>query len=405
MAAHRAIVVGIDTPIGLTVVRELGQHGVQVYGLAQSRSAVGLYSRYLEGGYIREREEERRVEQINTIARTTGAKFLLAVSEGDILFLNRNAERLEVRLLVPDARPMALVLNKAETYARARTIDLDVPIAHSIEDAGMIEPLLGRVEYPVILKWADPGSVRSRLRKANRPLLKAEYCHTPGELRTALERYAPVGVFPMIQSFCPGVGLGHMIFMYEGRPLLRFQHRRLHEWPPEGGVSTMCESVSWEQHSELMDKSVALLRSMEWQGPAMVEYRYDPRTDRAVLMEVNGRFWGSLPLAHHAGACFAWYTYSVLGLGRILEHRPYRPGLRCRFMVPETRRLLRILFRPGSIQDRRLRFGRLAESLGYVVDFVRPRTHYYVFKWSDPCPFIADMWAVLRKAITRSDTA
>ena len=36
----------------------------------------------------------------------------------------------------------------------------------------------------------------------------------------------------------------------------------------------------------------------------MVEYRHDPSTGRCCLMEINGRFWGSLQLAIDAGVDF-----------------------------------------------------------------------------------------------------
>ena len=75
----------------------------------------------------------------------------------------------------------------------------------------------------------------------------------------------------------------------------------------------------------------------------MVEYRLDPRSGRAALMEINGRFWGSLPLAYHAGVPFAWFTYAVLVLGVVPAPPRYRAGVRCRFMVPETRRLLTLV--------------------------------------------------------------
>lgn len=34
-------------------------------------------------------------------------------------------------------------------------------------------------------------------------------------------------------------------------------------------------------------------------------------------MQINGRFWGSLPLAYHSNAPFGRYTYQVLGLGQV----------------------------------------------------------------------------------------
>jgi hypothetical protein len=39
-----AVVLGIDTPIGLAIIRDLGRHGVTVYGIARSEGALGLSS-------------------------------------------------------------------------------------------------------------------------------------------------------------------------------------------------------------------------------------------------------------------------------------------------------------------------------------------------------------------------
>ena len=45
-----AIVLGIDTPIGMTVVRDLGMHGVPVYGIGRGPAALGMHSRFLRRG-------------------------------------------------------------------------------------------------------------------------------------------------------------------------------------------------------------------------------------------------------------------------------------------------------------------------------------------------------------------
>jgi hypothetical protein len=116
-----------------------------------------------------------------------------------------------------------------------------------------------------------------------------------------------------------------------------------------------------------------------------------------MFMEVNGRFWGSLPLAVHAGAPFAWYTYSVLGLRRVPEARPYRVGLRCRCMLPEYRRLFTVLFRRSAIQDRQLRLNPLAELASVLAGFFDPRQRYFVLSLDDPLPMLRDLRAVLAK--------
>jgi predicted ATP-grasp superfamily ATP-dependent carboligase len=188
-----------------------------------------------------------------------------------------------------------------------------------------------------------------------------------------------------------------MFLMKDGRALMRFQHRRLHEWPPEGGVSTLCESLPPDANAALMEKSEALLREIGWEGPAMVEYRRDPATGGTALMEINGRFWGSLPLASAAGAHFALGTYLALGLGEPLGQPGYRAGLRCRYMVPETRRLLRVTLGRRSIPDRNLRFNTRRELLHYLGGFAG--SHYYVFRWADPLPFLADLAFMAREAV------
>jgi len=115
------------------------------------------------------------------------------------------------------------------------------------------------------------------------------------------------------------------------------------------------------------------------------------------LMEINGRFWGSLPLAYHSGAHFPYLYYRLFGLGLPVDAPGYRAGVRCRYMVPETKRLARVLFAAHKIPDRSLSFKRLPELLSYLADFVRPCSHYFVFDRRDPQPFFRDVQQILSK--------
>lgn len=394
------IVLGIDTPIGLTVVRELGEHGVEVHGIARNARGVGLYSRWLRRGYLRPPAPADLPALLDRIARDSGAPFLLTVSMGDALAMRAAADAGELprlRVLGPGRDKLELVNDKAAICRIAAGLGIPVPATWEPEPADLDRPLPESLTFPCILKWRDPEVVAAPLAARGLPLLKTEYAHDPAELARALERTRPLGQFPLVQSYCPGRGLGQMFLMRGGEALLRFQHRRLHEWPPEGGTSTMCESVGLDEHPELMAQSEALLRHIGWQGPAMVEYRHEAATGRTALMEINGRFWGSLPLASQAGARFGLGTYYALGLERPLPPAPpYRAGRRCRYMIPETRRLLAVASPGGAVQDRSLRFNAGQEALGYMAGFVRPGMGYYVFAAKDPKPFLADAGFIAR---------
>jgi predicted ATP-grasp superfamily ATP-dependent carboligase len=398
----RALVFGVDSQIGLAVVRELADHGVEVYGIGHSPRAVGLYSRVLTRGWVAERGSDP-VDLVNRIAAELDIPFLLVVGEAQINLFNAERHRLEgIRPLIPEPDRMALVLDKAQVSALANELGIDTPAIREIRPGQDLTALASDLAYPVVLKWANPLAVGPLLRPHGLPLEKLSYCHDASELVASLRRFDVVRQYPLVQSYVPGHGLGQMFFMQGGEVLLRFQHRRLHEWPPEGGASTYCESLAPDAHPEVAERSLALLRRIGWEGSAMVEYRYAPATGKTVLMEINGRFWGSLPLAYQAGAPFAWLTYAVLGKGQRPVLAPYRVGQRCSFLTPELKRLHRILLHPELIPDRTLRFGKACAVWESFAAQLSPRTSHYLFRWSDPLPALADLWFGIRAAIGRS---
>lgn len=398
-----AIVFGVDTPIGLTIARELGGRGVEVTGIGRSTTALGRFSRHVRHFEVRPTDDEGIAAMLRGIAaRSPDGALLLAVSESDIVVLNRLRDRVPgVRMLIPRADRFAAVLDKAVTLRAAEAAGVPVPWTLPLDEivAGGMARYSGR--FPVVAKWPNPLAAQPRLAAIGVPFEKLAYCYNWADLERMHARLAPAGVFPLVQEHCPGYGLGQFVLMHHGAPILTFQHRRVHEWPPEGGFASLCESLPSTAHRETMERSIALLRALDWEGAAMVEYRYDPASDRAVLMEINGRFWGSQPLARHAGALFGWTTYAVLGEVAQAGTTPYRAGVRCCNGIPEIKRLLRIVLHPELVADKSLHFSRSGELARYLLTLLDPRTRYYVASWSDPMPFFADLFFGLSRAARR----
>ena len=390
-----AIVLGIDTPIGLTVMRELGGHGVPVHGIARTKDAIGRASRWCNGFTLR--PEGAIGQWLPPIIRKTRARAVLAVSEDDLLALAALPPVIEhCRIITPRADKLAIALDKMRTLAAARAVGIAAPESWQPRAGEDFNGRAAGLAYPVILKWADPPAILPILAKRGLAFEKSERVSNAPTMLAALARYDGIGTWPLVQRYCPGTGLGQMFHMADGRSTLTFQHRRIHEWPPEGGVSTLCASVPLDNHAEQRTKSEALLRSIGWEGPAMVEYRFDAATGTYWLMEINGRFWGSLPLSDHAGVHFAWETYRAALFGGIEPQPSIRPR-KARYMVPETRRLARLLIGPKSA-DPQFRATPWRDLATYVLGFFDPRMRYFVWHWSDPGPFLADMRNIIRKA-------
>lgn len=393
-----AIVLGADTPIGLTVIRELGEHGVAVHAVGRTPQALGFASRWCRSHSVRPKGP--LADWIGALIAAQRPKVLLAISEHDLVALAELPAEIDgCRILTPRAAPLDLVLDKSATLRAASAVGIDVPESWQPEAGEDVAARAAALVYPVIVKWANPPAVTALLDAHGLALEKAEFADDAAGLFAILERYRPMGMWPLVQTYCKGVGLGQMLHMKDGRATLRFQHRRLHEWPPEGGTSTLCAGEPLDRHREQMTRSEALLRAIGWEGPAMVEYRYDAAAGRYWLMEINGRFWGSLPLARASGAAFAWETYRC-GLGEAGGGQQVVAGRRARYMIPETRRLLKLLTFARS-RDPYFRSRPFVDLASYVLGFVDPRSRYYVFTLSDPRPFFADLWNGVRKLLRR----
>jgi predicted ATP-grasp superfamily ATP-dependent carboligase len=387
------VVLGLETQIGLGVVRELGRAGVKVVGVAHSGSAIGLSSRYLWKGLVASKPRSQElIDLLSGLGATYGPCPLLTVSEANMLWLQAHASEVSpLKPVLPPASALDVVLDKAQTIRAAKLVGIDVPESWQPMSADDVAVRASEFPCPAVLKWSDPNRIASRLQSAGLALLKAEYVDDPAALRAALQRFNVVESWPLVQQYCAGSGLGQFFYMKDGLAVRRFQHRRVAEWPPEGGVSSVADAVPLSRHTELQEKSVQLLRSIGWQGVAMVEYRFDDRSGRAWLMEVNGRFWGSFPLAVHSGAGFALLSY-LDGCGASLPKLPSaRDDLRCRMVGTEVKRLRRLLFQREQILDRRYEVRPVREVLRFLSDFLRPRSRYYVADLDDPRPLMTDL--------------
>lgn len=392
------LLLGGETAIALTVVRELGGHGVPVDVIGKTRDAIAGHSRHCRRLYLRPEERDFAAWLPGMVAQS-GAKALMAISEGDLVALAALPDVIgDCRVLTPRAEPLALVLDKSRTLAAARAAGLDVPASWQPVAGEDFAARAAALTYPVILKWSDPPAIWAPLEAAGLPFRKIDYADGPQALVAALAHYDCIGQWPIVQSYCGGYGFGQMLMMASGRATLRFQHRRLREYPATGGVSTLSASVPLHQHRAQMQRSEALLAAIGWEGPAMVEYRHDPVTGRYWLMEINGRFWGSLPLASQSGVCFAWEQYRI-ALNLDGAPQPAYRRRRARYAIPDAKRLIALLRNPASATapDGTPSPRRIGALLAWLADHFDPRTGYYVWSWRDPKPFFADLAAFIRK--------
>jgi protein-tyrosine-phosphatase len=264
------------------------------------------------------------------------------------------------------------VLNKSRTLEAAQKIGIKIPFTCTIT-AEELDSVASQLRFPVVAKPERKGAAA----------FKVYYFHTLQELSKALNAnsWGPV----MLQEYCPGVGVGIEILIHKGECIARFQHHRLKEAPVTGGVAIL--AIAEEPDPELFASSMALLRALEWEGVAMVEFRSDRETGESALMEVNGRFWGSVSFPIMAGVDFPLYYWQVLHGEHPTVPPRYSVGMRWRWSPGYIDRLQSFLFRNTGRPGRKPSLMR--DLMRTPADF-SPSIKEAVWSWSDPRPFFEE---------------
>lgn len=385
----RVLVTDGEERAALAVVRSLGRAGYRPLVCSSRTKPLAGASRFAVAeartrdpredpqGYAREVEELLERWRVDVLLPVTDASLLA--------LLSRRRRWPEVRLPFPPLAVFREVSDKRVMAETARGLGLAVPETWRLPRKGAgpgrdAPPLT----FPLVVKPA-----RSVVEAGGSYLeVGVSQAEDQDELEACLDAL-PREAYPvLLQERIVGQGTGVFLLRWRGETLAAFAHRRIREKPPWGGVSVYRESVPLEE--DLRRRSELLLEHFGWEGVAMVEFKREETSGIPFLMEVNGRFWGSLQLAVDAGVDFPrLLTEAALGL----EPEPvtrYRTGVRCRWWWGEVDHLLTRLRRPS--RERRIPPGTPGSwsALSELVAPSRPGDRTEVLRLDDPRPFLRE---------------
>jgi predicted ATP-grasp superfamily ATP-dependent carboligase len=294
-------------------------------------------------------------------------------------------------LAVPPFPAFDLATNKARLLDYARRCGVPVPLTHVVDGRARLNEVIDRVRYPAVVK-----PVHSRMRTAEGWVLgTAHYAYSRAELERLYEAHAYLASHPsLIQERIVGSGVGMFALFDQGRLVAEFSHRRLREKPPAGGASVLSESLPVDPR--LREFAVRMLGPLGWHGVAMMEYKQDRRTGELVLMEVNGRFWGSLELAVDAGVDFPFLAFQLARGIRPAAPPAYRLGVKNRWLLGDLDHLLLRLARSARTLDLPDGAPSTARTLLDFLKIVEPQLHYEVLSATDWRPFAHEVWDYVR---------
>ena len=373
----------------LAVVRSLGRAGHQVHVASSRKHSLAGTSRYCHHSVQTPdplSQPASFVDYVRGYVKQAGIEVMLPISDASALALLPIKDSLGTTVIpFPSHDAFVRICDKHAVMQAASEVGIRIPeqrVINSVSEATTTD--FDGLGFPLVLKPAR--SVVSLNGKRSKTAVL--HVSDAQALRHALTSL-PAEAFPvLVQRRVVGPGVGVFLLLWNGEVFAAFSHRRIREKPPSGGVSVLRESVALDP--KLLERSSALLKSFGWQGAAMVEYKIDSATGDPYLMEINGRFWGSLQLAIDAGVDFPQLLVSLALGQRPAPVRSYRIGVQTRWLMGDVDQLLTRLRRSRAQLSLPPDVGGKGKAVLEFLAAFGPSSRGEVFRVSDPMPGILE---------------
>lgn len=395
----RILVLDGHSAAALSITRSACEAGHWVaVGANEGLFAASISSRYCRIGFeypVCTQAPGPFVDSILEFARAQAIDLVVPVTDWTLGPLSAARKRFAgiCQVAMPSQTALDFASDKYKTVELAKSLGIDVPASRLVESLDDLNQLK-QSQFPLVVK--DRYSVRWIDNKA--VLGAVSYAHSSAEVERKVEERLRAAGDVLLQGFISGVGIGFSCFVAGGRAFVPFQWERVREMDPRGSGSSARKSVPLEP--TLVARSIKLITEMGFEGIAMVEYK---RTadGRYVLMEVNGRPWGSIGLPVACGIDYPRYLIEWW----IQEKLPpltvaYPDGILCRRLVGELTHLSNI--RRGRPPNWPGAYPNFWSSLFSMALPWRPGTCYDDVWLSDPRPGAAGIWNWFQSRMKRS---
>jgi predicted ATP-grasp superfamily ATP-dependent carboligase len=382
------IVTGASRRASLAIVRSLGQKGICVIAAGDSKGVPTFLSKYCKNRILYtspQKNADRYLMEMLESVKNGGYKVLMPLHDFELIPIVKEIDKFlkYTEVPFPDYETLVKTLDKSKTLEIAIKNNIPVPKTYFVNDINEVNHVSKEINYPAVIKPRSQTNWDG-IQATTVYVTGKNYVKSPKDL---IQRYFEIhnrSKYPLIQEYVKGGGFGVGLLFNHGKPRAAFAYKRLMEYPITGGPSTLRESI---QYPIMVEYAIRLLKAMKWHGVAMVEFKVT-KDDKPVLMEVNGRFWGSLALPYYAGMDFPYLLYKMAVDGDVKPQFDYKVGVKCRWLIPGD-----ILHLLSAINDPNHSTGKA------IKDFIKFREkdlYYDYFSWDDPLPAVGALITSLK---------
>jgi D-aspartate ligase len=383
-----AIIIGLDSMQGIQAARILAGRGVPVIAIAEDPGHHCCRTKTCHEILFTNTGNEELIETLETLGPKLEQKAVLFPCEDtSVLLVSRHCQRLEewYHVVLPTSDVVEMMMDKVRFYTYAQEEGFPIPRTFVLASRTDAEQATRQLPFPCILKPPHRSQGWAQHTK-----LKAFKPSSVGELLALYDRYKPWADVLIAQEWIEGTDANlyscNCYFDAGSQPLVTFIARKLRQWPPETGQSSLGEEC---RDDVVLRETIRLFRRVQYRGLGYVEMKRDERSGKYFIMEPNiGRPTGRSAIAE-AGGVELLYTMYCDALGW-----PLPPNLEQRYGGVKWIHMRRDL-------QSALHYWRQGElTLPEWWRSWRGRKAYALFSWRDPAPFVGDIQGAIRSALS-----
>ncbi len=281
----------------LPLARSAGRMGVEVHAVRSGEWTPAALSRYLAGGLVvpHKASAEAWVENLLRIGRRLGRVVLVPIDDAAAVLVEDHADALSECFLFQRQEPGVTRTLGSKRELHELCLRLGVPSPHAAfpRSRAEVARLSAEFGFPVVAKRIDGWLPCTKER--------APSVYIARDLDDLLDVYdgmeSPDEPNVMLQEYVPGppssVWMFNGCFGSDSRPLVTFTGRKLRQYPPYTGSTTL---GACDVNADVDGSARRLMADVRYHGIVDLGMRYDERDGQYKLLDVNPRIGSTFRL-------------------------------------------------------------------------------------------------------------